>query len=565
MERLTVFLKKNPLLAAAFFIFFAAYAGSLNNGFQRDDIPHIVDNASIRHLSSFPALFSRDYFQLNGAVAYRPAVAAVRFFEYKAFGLSPRLWRAFNLLLHAVNAALLFWILSGVTGLPAAAAAGAALFLLHPAHTEALNYVSNGQCDILCLFFLCLSFAAYLKNKAPFSLAAFALALFSKEMALAFPLLLAAYAYFYGDIRKNWKIPAYGAVMAAVFAVWRLSYFKAGAGFIDNVPAEGAFGLSMTGALSAVLKFPVLLGYYLKLLIWPSVLSVEADRLLPEAGLFSAPHVWLAWVLLGVLACALIFYKGKKVYSFTLISFVLALLPVSGLVPLTSVLQEHFVYIPSVFICILAGLGYARSTGKKWHKPVIAAACLILLASAGRIWARNLDWRSPLTLAEGDYRDFPASWTTMVNLAGEKAAVGEYAPALELCKAAIEKGPGDGEPYFLMADMYLRLGQKGKAVGTVRLGLGKAPQAPDAWVNAARIYARAGLLREAEAAAGEAAHKFQYFEPAYYTLGEVLLLKDDQAGARKMFEEAVRLNSRSAAARRLAQMDLSGLPAANRQ
>lgn len=556
MAKLTEFIKGNPLLAAAFFIFFAAYSNSLNNSFQRDDIPHIVHNEFIRDLSSFPGLFSRDYFQLNGSVAYRPVVAAVRLFEYKAFGLDRRLWRLFNLLLHAVNAALLCRIFLRVTGLPAAASAGAALFLMHPAHTEALNYISNGQCDMLCLFFLCVSFMAYLKESGRLSLASFCLALLSKEMALAFPLLLAAYAHFYGDLKKNRKVPVYGAVLASVFLIWRQAYFKAGPGFIDNVRAEGAFGFSMAGVLPALAKFPVLTAHYFKLLLWPSALSVEIDRLLPEAGLFSDRNIVLAWLLLAALAAAAFFYRKNRFYAFALLSFILALLPVSGLAPLTSPVQEHFVYIPSVFFCLLAGLGLAKAAAAdKGRKAAVAAAGIALLAASGRIWARNADWRTPLALAESDLRTFPDSGAAMVNLAVEKRAAGDHAAALALCLEAAGKGPADGEVYFLMADIYLRGGLRDKAVETARLGLEKDPQKPDAWVNAARVYAGAGALPEALAAAGEAARKFPYFEPAYYTLGEILLLKKEPLEAKKMFSEAVKLNSRSPAARRLEELD----------
>lgn len=562
MAKLKEFLKENPLLAAAFFVFFAAYSNSLNNNFQRDDLPHIVNNEFIRDLSGLPKLFSRDYFQLNGAVAWRPAAVAVRMLEYKAFGLDRRLWRAFDLLLHALNAALLCWLFLRLSGSPAAAAAGAALFLLHPAHTEALNYVSNGQCDLLCLLFLCLSFLAYLDRRPALSLAALVLALLSKEMALAFPFLLAAYAYFYGD-KKQWKVPAAGAALAAIFAAWRLFYFRAGPGFIDNAQAQGVLGFSPAGAAAALVKFPVLLVHYLKLLLWPSALSVEIDRLLPEAGLFSAQNTVLAWLLcLALAGAAAFFYRKNRFYAFALLCFSLALVPVSGLVPLTSLIQEHFVYIPSVFFCLLAGLGFARVSASARYRGLAAVlAGIVLLAAAGRVRARNADWRDPLTLARSDLRSFPGSAAAAVGLAAQMSAAGDYAGALELCRGAAGKAGTGGEANFLMGELYLRQGLKDKAVAAARRGLAADQGRPDAWVNAARIYARAGLRPEALAAAGEAARRFPYFEPAFSTLGELLLLDNKPQAARAMFAEAVRLNSRSQAARRLAELD-RGAPAA---
>lgn len=560
MARLTDLVRGNPLFAAAFFVFFAAYSNSLNSGFQRDDLPHIVDNAFIKDLSAARKLFSRDYFQLDGATAYRPAVTAARVVEYRLFGLNPWPWRFLNLLLHAANAALLCWLFLRLTGLPAAAAAGAALFLLHPVQTEALNYVSNGQCDIFCLFFLCFSFAAYLEGKTAASLAAFTLALLSKEMALAFPFVLAAFACFRGEFREKWKVPVYGAALALSFTLWRLLYFRAGPGFIDNVRAEGAYNFSVAGALSAAVKFPALLVYYLKLLLWPSVLSAEIDRILPEAGFFSGPGIAFSWLLIvGLAAWAAALYKKNGNYALLLSAFALLLLPVSGLVPLTSLLQEHFVYIPSAVFCLFAGLGYQRAAvNGSWRKAAIAALALALLGSAGRVRARNGDWKTPLALAESDVRSFPASATALSGLAAEKKAAGDSAVALELCLRAIAAGTGDGEAYFLAAEIYVERGLRDKAVAEARLGLEKYPGSPDSLVNAARIFARAGLGAEALALARGAAAGYPYFEPAFYTLGELLLDKDPLE-AELMFREALRLNSRSRAAAKLERLH-GGVP-----
>ena len=237
------------------------------------------------------------------------------------------------------------------------------------------------------------------------------------------------------------------------------------------------------------------------------------------------------------------------------ICFALALLPVAGLAPLTSLVQEHFVYIPSVFFCFSAGLVFAKAGEGKWRTAAIAAACLVLALSAGRIWARNADWKTPLALAQSDLRNFPGSGTALLNLALQKRAAGDQDGALALCSEAAEKGAAGGEVYFLMAELYLRGGAADKAVRAARLGLEKDPQKPDALVNAARVYAGAGLLPEALKTAREAARRFPYFEPAFSALGEILLLKKEPLEARAMFAEAVRLNSRSPAARRLEELD----------
>jgi tetratricopeptide (TPR) repeat protein len=551
MERLTDLVKKYPLLVAAYLLFFAVYSGAIPGGFQRDDIPQIVDSLALEARPSAAGLFSPEYFSLYGSVAYRPAVALLRSVERSIFGLDPRLWRLFNLLLHAANALLLARILLRTTAMPAAASAGAALFLLHPVHTEALNYISNGQCDILCLFFLLLAFGSYLDGSAAAVAGWFLLALFSKEMALAFPLLLWLYDRWLGNTAGNRKLHAATWSLAAVFLLLRLTYLRPGPGFVDNFSAAGAFSVSLPAAFSAALRFPLLAGYYLKLLVWPAPLSVEIDRLLPESGFFSGLNMALAWAVAAAASAYAILRRKKGPAAFFPAAFALALLPVSGLVPLTSLVQEHFVYIPSVFFFAFLGVAFARAAAGRGRGVVFAAAAAVLALSAGRTWARNADWRTPLALAQSDLAAFPRSPAAMTGLAMMKAAAGERSAALELCGKAIKTGAGDGEAYFLAADIYLRDGDIAKAVEAAVAGLARGHGSPDSLVSAARIYARAGRLAEAEAAAREAARGFPYFEPAYSTLGEIFLLRGDHAKAREMFLQAVRLNSRSPSASRL--------------
>lgn len=551
MSGLAGFIKENPLLAAAFFVFFAAYSNSPGGAFQRDDIPHITDNAFLRGPARVSQLFSQEYFQLNGAVAYRPAVTAVRLVQYRVFGPDPRPWRLLNLLLHAAAAALLCWIFLLVSGSGAAAAAGAALFLLHPAQTEALNYISNGQPDIFCLLFLCVSFLAYLKELRAAAAAAFLLALLSKEMALVFPLFLGGYLLLRGELRARWGFPALLAVVSLAFVLWRLLCFRAPAGFLDSVPAAGAYALSPAGALAAAARFPALAAYYLKLLVWPFPLSAEIDRILPGTWLFSSTGLALSWLtaIVSAALCAAA-YGRSKAYVLLPGLFISALLPVSGLVPLTSLAQEHFVYIPSVFFCLAAGLVYAAAGKAGRGRAAAAVLVMILVGSSFAVRSRNYDWRTFLSLAESDARNFPSSSAAQASLAAARKAAGDKAGALQSALAAIAAGPESAEPYMQAAELYLDSGRTADAAGLVRKGL-TGDRGPDALVNAARLLARAGLSAEALSLAKEAAAAYPYFEPAFYTLGE-LLLGTDPCEAEGMFREAVKLNSRSRAAARLA-------------
>jgi 4-amino-4-deoxy-L-arabinose transferase-like glycosyltransferase len=114
-------------------------------------------------------------------------------------GLKPFTYHLVNVLLHAGNSALVYRLFVALVKARGVALAGAAAFALHPIHTEAVaNTV--GRAELLANAFVLLSWWWYLKwDDAPArakarwlaaSLAAFALALFTKEHTVILPGLL---------------------------------------------------------------------------------------------------------------------------------------------------------------------------------------------------------------------------------------------------------------------------------------------------------------------------------------------------------------------------------------
>jgi protein O-mannosyl-transferase len=74
--------------------------------------------------------------------------------DAELFGPGPRGFHRTNVLLHAVNAALLFLTLHALTASVWRAAAVAALFALHPQHVESVAWVSERKDSLSAFFFL---------------------------------------------------------------------------------------------------------------------------------------------------------------------------------------------------------------------------------------------------------------------------------------------------------------------------------------------------------------------------------------------------------------------------
>src|SRR5262249_46911784 len=118
--------------------------------------------------------------------------------DVQAAGPGPGAHHVTNVALHALNVALLFWLLARATGAFWRSAAVAALFAVHPLHVESVAWITERK-DVLSATFLLLTFAAYgWYRRAPSVpryvavAGAAALGLMAKPMLVTLPLMLLA-------------------------------------------------------------------------------------------------------------------------------------------------------------------------------------------------------------------------------------------------------------------------------------------------------------------------------------------------------------------------------------
>jgi len=174
----------------------------------------------------YPALglgFLSDDFTLAGFAAHNQFFGESWAFRrplpllcYKAAGGHPAALHLFNVVLHGVNAALVSR-LAMVFGLAAAQASVAGLlFLLFPAHLEAVAWCAGIQ-DVLMTTGVLGSILAATVASAPLSMAALIASLFSKETAVAAPVLM------WLSNRQRWRVAAAALAVAGAYAVWRIA------------------------------------------------------------------------------------------------------------------------------------------------------------------------------------------------------------------------------------------------------------------------------------------------------------------------------------------------------
>ena len=198
--------------AAVAVLTFLAFLPTLDNGFvDWDDISNLGDNESYRGIGRTQIAWMFTTFHMGH---YIPLTWLTFGLDYAVWGMDPFGYHLTNLVLHAANAALVYWIavwlltlaVPGLSsewlGLRLTAMTAALLFSLHPLRVESVAWATERR-DVLCGFFYLLAILAYLRACEAQSasargrrlwygaaVAAFAISLLSKSMAVSLPVVL---------------------------------------------------------------------------------------------------------------------------------------------------------------------------------------------------------------------------------------------------------------------------------------------------------------------------------------------------------------------------------------
>ena len=91
---------------------------------------------------------------------WHPLTTISHMADCQVFGVNPAGHHFVNILLHALNAVLVFWLFRSTTGSLWRSFFVAALFALHPLRVESVAWISERK-DVLCAFFFLLTIWAY--------------------------------------------------------------------------------------------------------------------------------------------------------------------------------------------------------------------------------------------------------------------------------------------------------------------------------------------------------------------------------------------------------------------
>ncbi|MFP6737723.1 MAG: tetratricopeptide repeat protein, partial [Planctomycetota bacterium] len=202
------------------------------------------------------------------------------------------------------------------------------------------------------------------------------------------------------------------------------------------------------GGLAVIYNASLYVVRYLELLVFPVSQSIDYSyaAITESSGLFSPPAVVVSMLLvLGLVLLSVWAYRrGRGVLGLAILWFLGTLVPVLQFVPIAEQFAEHFVYLPSIGIALLAG--YLLLQAWKWNQfygGAIAKALVILLVVL--TVRRNGDWDTRESLYASAVREQPQcarahfeygnaliDSTVLGSLAGSLAALVMFDRALEI-------------------------------------------------------------------------------------------------------------------------------------
>ncbi len=329
-----------------------------------DDATYIVANPHVR------AGLTRDTiawaFRSIEHANWHPLTWISHALDCQLFHLNPAGHHYTSVLLHAINALLIFLLFDTLTAMRWRSLLVAALFAVHPINVESVAWAAERK-NVLCTVFFLVALFAYVRDvRRPglktYSLVAacFALALMAKPMAVTFPFVLllldywplgrtalAASATGLPTEKKSirWlfieKIPL--LLLSAASAIVTIVAQRAG-GAVHN---EASL---VVRAGNAVVSYSV----YLRKAVWPSDLAIMYP--FREQGL-PRWEIALCCLLLVLITVVVLLRASARPYlAMGWFWFVGTLVPVIGLIKVgDQAMADRYAYIPliGVFVAVL--------------------------------------------------------------------------------------------------------------------------------------------------------------------------------------------------------------------
>ncbi len=412
-----------------------------------DDNVYVTDNAHVQNGLTWDTVTWA--FVTYDSGNWHPLTWISHALDVQMFEENPGGQHLTSLLLHALNAALLFWVLLRAAGYLGRSFMVAAVFAVHPINVESVVWISERKTVLSMLFFL-LALGAYRvyaekPNLARYVVVAvlFALGLMAKPQIITFPFVLLLWDYWplrrlahrpsrfalrqndsrdvsdeqrkanseKGPSQWQWllleKLPLFA--MAAASAVLTMRAQRSS----GAVLSLGATPLSvrLSNALVSYIK-------YIAKAFWPAHLA----PMYPHPGdLFRAWQVYGALLILLTVTLYVLEYRRHRYLVVGWFWFLGTLVPMIGLVQVgRQAMADRYAYLPLLGIFIVICWGAAEfADQKRVPAALLPVAGIVIVLVLSLVARRQIGyWADNVVLWTHTIQVTPPNYVAQDNLAG---------------------------------------------------------------------------------------------------------------------------------------------------
>jgi protein O-mannosyl-transferase len=312
------------------------------------------------------------------------------------------------------------WIFAIITAL---------LFVSHPIQTQAVTYTIQRLTSFAALFYI-LGLSLYVQGRGEGSSRwwfvgsglAVLIAMFSKEIAFTAPLTILLIEFLFLGQKQPIKkrlirvlpillalliIPSVMFVTRTISSSEIINPNGVMIGSLDKIDFKRiAKGLASDETEITRGKYFLtelnVVRTYLRLLVWPTNQNLDYDYSI-ETGV-SKSTALSGVIITIILVLGVILIRYNRLAAFGILFFFLALLIESSIIPISDVIFEHRLYLPSIgfFMAISSGIvfiteSWAIKSKIRFYTGILLIGCVIIIATVAT-FKRNIIWQNEETL-----------------------------------------------------------------------------------------------------------------------------------------------------------------------
>ena len=412
----------------------AVYYPARTHGFVNyDDNVYVTDNEHVKNGLTWETISWA--FVTNEAGNWHPLTWLSHALDFQLYDMEPAGHHETSIVLHAFNAAILFFVLLTATGYAGRSLMVAALFAVHPINVESVVWIAERKTVLSMTFFL-FALGAYTwyaaKPKAGRYVVVavlFTLGLMAKPQVITFPCVLLLWDYWplgrFAFRQKGSRLDSGEQRIAKSERRTFVSLLQEKLPLFAIAAAGAALTMKAQRAGGSVLSlgdFPVTLRVgnsvvayvrYLGKTFWPLNLA----PMYPHPG--ASLRAWQVYGALALLLAITMFVIDKRRHGYLLVGwlwFLGTLVPMIGLVQVgRQAMADRYAYLPLLGIFVMLCWGVADFVGEKrlpaMLLPVAGTAIVVLLAVVARhqidywsdnqvLWTHTIEVTPPNYVAE---------------------------------------------------------------------------------------------------------------------------------------------------------------------